>query len=170
MFNMGNPNHLCPPSSAVANRRAVLHLFRAVTLAMLLNLTIPPLSAWSQEEAPPAESAEEDAAPAVKRLLDLGTIRIKELRPEKNETIKLSFAVHFLLEPTATEEDLATLETWQHRLRDQVIVAVRTAHTNDFREPGLMRLRRIIRFRIEQILKSSMVESLLLSDYSFALE
>lgn len=170
MSNMPNTNDPRWPILSANWRRGALRLLIAPVLAMVLALNVQPTSAWAQEEATPEAPSDEEAAPEVKRLLSLGTIRLKELRPEKNETIKLSFEVHFLLNPEITDEDFEILETWQHRLRDQVIIAVRTAESNDFREPGLMRLRRIIRFRIEQVLEATIVDSLLLSDYSFSME
>jgi hypothetical protein len=66
--------------------------------------------------------------------------------------------------------DVQQLEHWKHRLRDQVIIAVRTAQDIDFQEPDLVRLRRIILFRMRRLLKADVVQDILLSEFTFKME
>lgn len=120
------------------------------------------------EETSTAEEAEE-STPIKQFQLELGRIQLKEFRPTRNETIKLRFGLTLSFRPEVTEADYKLLQSWKHRLRDQVLTAVRTAHTKDFHERDLSRLRQIIRFRLEQVLKARVVDSLLLSDYSFSI-
>ena len=145
-------------------------LCRGARFFLLLTsfVAIGSLPATAQQAA---DSEEEEAEEAAEQLvIDLGMIRVKEHRPTRNETIKLNFRVHFVMNPEITEADREMLESWKHRLRDQVIVAVRTTRTKDFLESGLTRLRRIILFRVEHMLRARIVDSLLLSDYSFSVD
>jgi len=103
-------------------------------------------------------------------VLDLGHFQVEELRPTRNETVKVSFTAHVVLNPNLAPTDFQALQNCRHRLRDQIIVAVRTAQTNDFREPGLERLRRLIQIRVNQLLRQPVTESLLLSEYQFSLD
>ena len=117
----------------------------------------------SQADATEVEEATEQFT------LDLGNFHLKDLRPTRNETIDVAFTAHVILSPKITEESYDILKKHQHRLRDQIIVAVRTAQTKDFREPDLSRLRRLIQIRIDQVLRVPVAEQLLLSEYQFSL-
>ena len=103
-------------------------------------------------------------------ILDLGTFRVRELRPTRNQTIEIDFSLQVKLSSEVNQRELEKLEACKHRLRDQVITAVRTLHTADFREVELSRMRRVIQFRLEQILRATVVENLLLSDYKFSVD
>lgn len=133
---------------------------------LVLCLTASPLTAQVPSASEPNVEEEEQEQP----VLDLGTFRVEELRPTRNETIKVTFTAHLVLEPKLSEVELETLQNFHHRLRDQIIVAVRTAHTKDFREPGLDRLRRLIQIRVEQLLRAQVTENLLISEYQFTLD
>ena len=151
-----------------ASRTPVSWLARLLLgLSLAICLSAPAARA-QQAAAEDGEAVEEQAAE--QPILDLGMIHLKELRPAKHETIKLNFQLHLVLKAGLTEVDLKKLEAWKHRLRDQVIVAIRTAHSTDFREPGLSRLRQIILYRVEHVLKVRAVEGLLLSKYSFSID
>jgi len=114
-----------------------------------------------------AESAAEEEFPLT---LDLGRFIIKELRPTRNETLKITFAIHLKISPAGGKDLVKKLEFWKHRLRDQVIVAVRTAETTDFREPNLHRLRRRMLLRVNRMLKNSIISEILLSEFTFSIE
>ena len=128
-------------------------------------------SAHAQQERQPEKGNTEESETANHNLaFDLGRFVIKEVHPTRNETTKVSFEAHFSMASVITEADLENLQYWKHRLRDQIIIAIRTAHPKDFQEPELVRLRRIILFRAQQLLKAPLVENILLSEFTFSTE
>ena len=56
------------------------------------------------------------------------------------------------------------------RLRDQVITAVRNAETKDFKESDLKKLQRMIRLRINRLLKSIRIEEIYITQFEFVLQ
>lgn len=130
-------------------------------------------SGMAQEQGIDQENDTEETADeekeAVRPTLDLGSFQIKDLRPTRNETARLTFKIHLAVSAELTEKQLARLEHWKHRLRNQVIIAVRTLHTKDFQAADLALLRRIIRIRTNRMLKNNFVEEVLLTEYLFRL-
>ena len=101
---------------------------------------------------------------------DLGRFVLREIRPTRNETTRIAFKAYFAMTSEISEQDLENLRHWKHRLRDQVISAVRTAQTKDFHEPQLQRLRRIILFRVGRMMREALVEDILFSEFTFSME
>ena len=99
--------------------------------------------------------------------LDLGKFKIHDLRPTRNETAKVSFTMFLALSPTLTKQQVTQLERWQHRLRDQVIIAIRTLEVREFQEPDLSRLRRKILIRVNRLFQSKLAEEVLMTEYLF---
>ena len=145
------------------------HAFSATMIAVVWSLGCTSLFA-QQQVAGKSGAEQEEQTEEEQMVLDLGRFYLKELRPTRNETFKVIFSAHLVLRSELTEADFETLQNFQHRLRDQVIVAIRIAHANDFREPGLQRLRRLIQIRIDQMLRSPVTENLLLSEYQFSID
>ena len=142
----------------------------AATIAALLFVTdCRPVHAAVARAAQEKSEAEQEE-PEQQVVFDLGRFQLKEIRPTRNETIKVTFTIHMVMISAFEEENLSILENSYHRLRDQAIIAVRTAHTNDFREPGLGRLRRLVQIRLNQTLKANATENLLISEYQFSLD
>ena len=145
---------------------------RFLTMALMVvvwSLSCNSLFGQNQVAGKP-DAEQEEQSEEEQLVLDLGSFHLKELRPTRNETIKVVFSAHLVLKSELTEDDFEILQNYQHRLRDQVIVAVRIAHANDFREPDLQRLRRLIQIRIDQVLRSPVTENLLLSEYQFSID
>jgi len=129
-------------------------------------------SALAQQSKPSQlRTASEESEAENKRLIyDLGGFRLQEIRPTRNETTRLTFQAYFVMSPEVSEQDVEKLKHWKHRFRDQVIVAVRTAQLKDFHEPQLQRLRRIILFRVSRLMRESVVEDVLFSEFTFSME
>lgn len=115
------------------------------------------------QEGGAAEEEEERVRPTI----DLGMFQVKDFRPTRNETAKVTFKIYLALDRTVDEQTVEALEYWKHRLRDQVIIAIRLSQTKDFLEPDLSRLRRFILVRTNRVLKASLVSEALLTEYSF---
>jgi len=144
--------------------------FNGFLVAAVLSVFACAPSAYAQTQ----RAAEKTATPetkekAVRPTLDLGNFKIHDLRPTRNETVRLTFKLHLALAPTTTEQQLAHLQHWQHRLRNQVIIAVRTVETKDFQAADLALLRRKILLRVNRLLKSHLAEEVLLTEYLFRL-
>ncbi len=140
-----------------------LRMIFAAWLSCALLLLLPTGVVAQQEEANSSDTKEiEELRP----LTDLGDFRIKDWRPTRNETIQLTFHMHLALNKTAGEKTIEQLEHWKHRLRNQVFIAVRLAERQDYLEPGLHRFRRIVKLRINRLMKSHLVDEALLTEFT----
>ena len=126
--------------------------------------------AMAQQAAEGDEAAEQAAeAEAAHPTIELGTFQVKDHRPTRNETAKVSFTIFLAMDRSVDKLTLEQLEHWKHRLRDQVIVAARLSETTDYLEPGLTRFRRNILLRVNRVLKVPLVSEVLLTEYTFSL-
>lgn len=114
-------------------------------------------------ETADGEADEEKIRPTI----DLGKFKIKDLRPTRNETAKLTFSMHLAFSKELSEKQIELLEGWKHRMRDQVITAIRIAYIKDFQEPDLKRLRRLILIRVNRLFKQHLAEDVLFGEYLF---
>ncbi len=150
----------------LASRGVLAHgrqSFALIFTAMIL-AGVPAHAQEAPENKPADENLEEARA-----TIDLGTFQVKDLRPTRNETIKVSFAIHLALHPSVGKSTVKQLERWQHRLRDQVLVVIRLSETKDFLEPNLAKFRRCISLRINRTLKAVLVSEALLTEFTFTL-
>ncbi|MEM8946783.1 MAG: flagellar basal body-associated FliL family protein [Planctomycetota bacterium] len=99
--------------------------------------------------------------------LDLGLFKVHDLRPTRNETAKVTFAIHLAFTEGVTEKQVEQLAEWKHRLRDQIITAVRASYIKDFQEPSLALLRRKILIRVNRLFERKVAEEVLLTEYMF---
>ena len=99
--------------------------------------------------------------------IDLGSFAIRDYRPMRNETAKLNFSIHLSLSELAPDMVAEQLEHWRHRLRDQVIIAVRKSLAIDFQQPGLDVLRRRILLRLNRVLKKPLIAEALLPEFTY---
>ncbi|TWU30318.1 hypothetical protein [Bythopirellula polymerisocia] len=143
-------------------------------LLCLLSIALGTSTAMGQEA--PAEdqgaSASQEATTenVVQPKLDLGIIEIKNLEPTRNQTSKVTFEMHLTLPADTDPALVAALGHWQHRLREQVIVAIRVAELGDYLDPELVRLRKQILYRVNRLLKGTQAENVLLADFTFSTE
>ncbi len=142
---------------------------RTLLGAMILTATLHASPLQAQD---PGEAASADAEPAneqetVRPTLDLGDFKINDLRPTRNETAKVTFSLHLAFSKDLTKAQVTQLARWKHRLRDQVITAIRITPTKDFQEPDLSRLRRKILIRVNRLFNTKIAEEVLLTEYLF---
>lgn len=114
------------------------------------------------------EEEEETEGIEVTLKLDLGTIELQNLEPTQGRTAHMSFDLHLRFDPKTDPEFLKGLEAWQHRLREQVIVAVRATDIFDFLDPELKRFRKQILYRINRMLKNPVVIDALFANFTFS--
>jgi len=147
------------------------HVLSALVVATLV-ISTPAVSRGAEDAATSQTSSPESATDAeeLPRTIDLGDFRIRDLRPTSGETASLRFKMHLKLSSLSNQDHLSQLQQWQHRLRNQVIIAVRMADTKDFAQPGLGRLRRLILLRTNRMLRSQLVEEVYLTEFTFSPE
>lgn len=148
------------------------HLFKAIAL-LLVAISSPVLStetyasSASTEEAP-QESKKSSSDIEVTLKLDLGTIQLMNLEPTQGRTAHMSFDMHLVFDPKTDPKTIKELKKWQHRLREQVIVAVRATEIYDFLDPELTRFRKQILYRINRMLKDPIVTDALFANFTFS--
>ena len=164
----------CPTRHAAHRNRVsvlgtgVARALLVVALAISLSFAAP-IQAQTPGE-PDSTKAESSVEEKVRTpTLELGSFKINDLRPTRNETARLTFTLHLALSKELTDRQVAQLENWKHRLRDQVITAVRISEMKDFQEPDLGRLRRRIFIRINRLLNAKLVDEVLVTKYLFRL-
>jgi flagellar FliL protein len=139
------------------------------------------------------EAGDEEAAPAAKREVDLGKFSITSFQPASNTTLLIDFHMFGTVaaeasasteaaapaeghgghggghgEPAAAADDEFSrlFEKHKHRLRDQVIVIVRSAEITDFADPSLGLIRRKILEKSNRLLGKPLLEEVIFSDFS----
>ena len=122
------------------------------------------------EHAEDSEAAEEHApkvvVPARFDLLDLGAFRFRSSRPTDREVIDMKFSLSLVLVSELTESEFHEIDGWKNRLRDQALIAVRTAQATDFVDPALRRLERLIMFRIKRLPIGQRIIGVYVTDFS----
>jgi hypothetical protein len=127
--------------------------------------------AQGSSHAPKEEAKVEEIVEGVEVTLklDLGNIETKNLEPTQGRTAHMSFDLHLMFGPTTEPKQVKELEdAWQHRLREQVIVAIRATEINDFLDPELKRFRKQILYRINRMLKSPTAIDVLFANFTFS--
>lgn len=143
----------------------------ASALAVVLSL-MQGVGIHAQEVADEPIAAEQEAAESEpeQHIVALGDFNIKDLRPTRNETAKLQFTMHLALDPSVNEQTAGQLEHWVHRLRNQVIIAIRASDINDFLDADLDRFRSSIRRRANRAMKARLIADVLLTEFTFSID
>lgn len=108
---------------------------------------------------------DEDAAVST-GTFELGEFRLRNFRPTHNETASIRFSLHLVLDPDAKPEALEELRHWQRRLRDQAIIAVRSAEAADLAEPELARVQRLIIIRLNRLPVARLIKGVYLTNFA----
>jgi hypothetical protein len=113
-------------------------------------------------------SAHGAPAPDPQRIdvLDLGEFKIRNTLTAHHTTVDIRFAIHLILSSTTTQADFAQLQSWTNRLRDQAIVAVRSADPADFADSQLKRVRRMILLRVGRLPTPAKIIGVYLTDFA----
>lgn len=152
------------PTSA---KRPVFALLLACLSVTLFDSQVACAQQTATDEAVIEGEMAEDEKEKMRPTIDLGRFKIHDLRPTRNETAKLTFSLHLAFSKELNEKQVEKLEMWKHRLRDQVITAVRITYIKDFQEPDLALLRRKILIRINRLFDRRVAEEVLLTEYLF---
>lgn len=139
-----------------------------LTALLLANVGLLALPASSRAEGHGTPPAEEAAAETVVRtdLLDLGMFRIRGCRTTDQEIVDIRFGVHLILSTQTEPADHHHLEGWKNRLRDQIITAIRSAAPQDYADPALHRIQRLMLHRVKRLPTGVGIIGLYLTDFS----
>jgi hypothetical protein len=140
--------------AVMSRQRSWIRIAATASLAAAAWCASTPVVASGAAKAPAEHGAEGPAAieiPVRTDVLNLGQFRVRGCRSTDKEIIDIQFGLWLVLSTNTTEADFHELETWKNRLRDQVIIAVRGATPEDFMEPELRRLERMMMFRIKRM-------------------
>jgi flagellar basal body-associated protein FliL len=141
------------------------HLLACLGLLLAFSFSTSTLCAQEAEQADSAKDAAENDE-QVRPTIDLGKFEIRELRPTSNATIDIVFALHLSLPSSTDAKVVEQLKKWQHRLRNQAIIAMRKTETNEFFEPDLALFRRKILLRVNRLLKDVTVEEVFITQFT----
>jgi flagellar FliL protein len=98
--------------------------------------------------------------------VDLKEFSVTIYQPASNSTLRIDFHLHGIV-ATADKKDFDHLfELNQNRLREQVMVAVRSAEMADLTDPSLGLIKRTILEKARTILGKPLLQELIISDYS----
>ena len=151
-------------SKPIMNAYQIIRLpLLAVGLLLLLQCPV-----YSQNQQVDKKEAKEKEEEKIRPVVDLGLFKVKDYRPIRNETIEVTFHLHLALQKTTNPKTVEKLEVWKHRLRNQVLIAVRLALRQDFLEKDLHRFRRIVQLRVNRLLKAQLIDEVLLTEFTFS--
>lgn len=98
---------------------------------------------------------------------DLGQFGVTAYQPASNTTLRIDFHLF----ATITEADEADFDhiyaSSQHRIREQVIVTIRTSEISDLTDPGLGLIKRKILEKTNRLLGKQYLQNVVFSDFSF---
>lgn len=98
---------------------------------------------------------------------DLGQFGVTAFQPASNTTLRIDFHLF----ATITEADEVEFDhiyaSNQHRIREQVIVTVRTSEITDLTDPGLTLIKRKILEKTNRLLGKEYLQNVVFSDFSF---
>jgi hypothetical protein len=119
-----------------------------------------------QGESAKDKKSEAPVDPTQPRTFDLGEFDLENFRPTHNEIANIKFSMQLVFAAGTSDETMAKLAEWRHRLRDQAITAVRTADARDLAEPKLTRVQKLIMMRLKRMRLPAPVMGVYLTDFA----
>ena len=129
---------------------------------------------WPAARLKPAEArprqetagAEADEAPADVEV-DLGEFCVTALQPTASMTLRIDFHLYGSVAAENEKEFKRLLEDNKHRLREQVLVTIRSADISDLTDASLGLIKRLILEQARKTLGKPLLREVIISDYSF---
>lgn len=124
--------------------------------------------AEASEHAAPAEHGAEKETDAARNAgtFNLGKFDIKDFRPTHRKAPHIQFALYLVVDEQATAAARKELADWKERMRDQAIIALRSADPHALAEAKLSRIQRLILFRLQRLPLPAQVTRLYITDFS----
>ncbi len=153
--------------------RPVTRVRSAATAAVLLALPFTTMlgcggsdaAQAAQATSPDGEAEDASDAEASFAAVLLGEFSIRHLRPVENLRVEAEFRLHGTVREENEQRLVGMIAAREHRIRDQVIVAVRSAETFEFDEPELLRLRRRIHFQLSKVIPDGLMRDIYVTDF-----
>ena len=99
--------------------------------------------------------------------VDLGQFGVTAFQPLSNTTMRIDFHLYGTISRDDEEDFMLAWEGSQHRLRDQVIVTLRSSELGDLTDAGLGLIKRRILEKTNRTLGKPYLRSVIFSDFSF---
>lgn len=138
-------------------------MFKAV-LAALAVVTLGASASASGGGGHAAPAAEE--GPAIKAV-SLGQYLISDLRAVEGAKLRISFELYLDADDEHAHELRELVGAYKHRIRSEVITAIRTCEQTDFEEPDLDRMRSRIIVRLKRALPELPIEKLFVGAFQY---
>lgn len=142
------------PAMISAMLKVLAASLAVVTLAMSA-------SASGGGSAPPAEKG-----PAIKAV-SLGQYLISDLRAVEGAKLRVSFELYLDADDEHSHELRALVSSYKHRIRSEVITAIRTCEQTDFEEPDLARMRSRVIARLKRALPELPIDKLYVGAFQY---
>lgn len=132
------------------------------------------LAGMQSDDVPPTENsgimeelAAMDAEIKNQREVDLGMFTVTAFQPLSNTTMRIDFHLYGTVSKDDEEDFTMAWDENQHRLRDQVIVTLRSSELGDLTDAGLGLIKRRILEKTNRTLGKPYLRSVIFSDFSF---
>ena len=97
----------------------------------------------------------------------LGPFAVSAFQPLSNTTIRIDFELFATVEMEELEEFKRIYPSVEHRIREQVLVTVRSANINDLTDAGLGLIKRKILDKTNRVMGKPYLKTVVFSDFSF---
>lgn len=139
-----------------------------VVLAQWCLLPSPAVAAGGHGQA---EEQAEEAPPSNRPpTYDLGKFIIKNFRPIEHEQLTIKLVVHVEVAKEDQQQFEALRPKYHHRIRSQVITAIRLLPPQDLDDPELRMLRRLVYLRLRRVLPELPVSQVYVSEFGYLVE
>ena len=120
-----------------------------------------------ESAADPVEQLSEDADAEPTVEVDLEDYSVTAYQPLSNTTLRIDFHLYGTVPQSKKSEFEAMFEESKHRIREQVIVTIRSSEITDLTDAGLGLIKRKLHDKINRTLGKTVVKSVIVSDFSF---
>jgi flagellar FliL protein len=114
------------------------------------------------------ETLENEPAPGAKQLeVDLGEYSVTAFQPRSNTTLRIDFHLYGTIDEEDREAFEEAIKVHQNRVRDRVIVTIRSSELSDLTDAGLGLIKRRILAKSNETFGKHLLQSVIFSDFSF---
>ena len=99
--------------------------------------------------------------------VDLGEYCVTAFQSTSNTTLRIDFRLYGTVKGDNQKEFVKLMEENKHRFREQVLVTVRMRNVTDLTDAGLGLMKRKILERANRTLGKPLLQSVVVSDFSF---
>lgn len=99
--------------------------------------------------------------------IDLEQYSVTAYQPLSSTTLRIDFHLYGTVAESQQDEFTKLFNENEHRVREQVIVTIRSSEITDLTDAGLGLIKRKIHDKINRTLGKSLVKAIIVSDFSF---